>query len=59
MAVKTFSALREDMPPNTVGAISGTDILNLTDTVQGALTSLASGELYVDTAASNVVKRKP
>ena len=34
MAVKTFAELRADMPPDTIGAISGTDILNLTDTVE-------------------------
>jgi hypothetical protein len=42
MAVKSFSDLRADMPPDTIGAISGTDILNLIDTVEAGLTSLGS-----------------
>lgn len=42
MAVKSFSDLRADMPPDTIGAISGTDILNLVDTVEAGLNSLGS-----------------
>src|SRR6188768_1548972 len=42
MVVKTFNDLRSDMPPGTMGAISGTDIRNLTDTVESGLNSLSN-----------------
>ena len=42
MAVKTFADLRTDMPIDATGGISGTDIRNLTDTVENWVVSLDS-----------------